>query len=465
MTKQKNILILGGLLALTMLASCSKSFLDLEPHASVNSDDAIQTTGDVENAINGMYSDLRQVDLYGRTIPVNGDLLGDNIYVSTVNTGRYIPQALYAITPNDATVESEWQEAYATILACNNIIDAVDKVTALKGDATAKSFQAEAYSVRALMYFELVRNFATPYSIDPAKDGVPLVLHYDRDAKPARSTVAQVYTQIKADLDAAYALYADYRGSAYFSKYASRALQAKVALYTKDYANALTYAKDVIGNSGFTLVKLEAFNAYWESPVPHTAKEKVETLFEVSSDEVNNNQFDELANMFLQDQYGDLLCGDELYDAYNDSDVRKSLIIHDTRDGEAILAVNKYSQEGGDRDDKKVLRLSDIYLIAAEAAHQTSNDGDAVTYLNTLMAQRDPTLQYAAGPSLLDDILTERRKELAFEGDRVHDLHRYNLPIHSLTTDIVIPAGDPRRLLPIPQSELDANPNVNPNPL
>lgn len=462
----KYILMLSGVLVLNLLSACGKKFLDLKPYVSVPAADALKTTDDLNNAMRGVYSDLRQVDLYGRTLPVFGDLLGDNIYLSTRNSGRYVAQSTWNVTSSDDFVQGFWDDAYNTVLGANLIIDAVTNNATLASDPAALECKAEALSVRALMYFELVRYFGTPYTIDPAKPGVPLVLHYDINAKPARNTVAEVYTQVLKDLDDAYTMYGDYKGSAYFSKYAARALAAKISLYTKKYDQALTYAKDVINNSGFTLVRLSDYNSYWENVVPHTASNKTETLFEISTDAVNNNGADELANIFLQSRYGDLLASQDLYDTYSATDVRRSLIISGVRDNVSVLVVNKYQHEDGDRDDKKVLRLSEVYLVAAEAAHfsATPDDVAAVNYLNTLAAQRDPSLTFVAGTTITNDILAERRRELAFEGDRFNDLNRFNLPINSPSTGSVIPAGDSRRLLPIPQQTLDANNNIMPNP-
>ena len=85
------------------------------------------------------------------------------------------------------------------------------------------------------------------------------------------------------------------------------------------------------------------------------------------------------------------------------------------------------------------------------------------------MAQRDPSRIYTStGDQLLTDIVTERRKELAFEGDRLYDLNRLMLPIERVanagsitTTALSIPYSDPRRISPIPQDEIQANPNLS----
>ena len=99
-----------------------------------------------------------------------------------------------------------------------------------------------------------------------AAEGVPVVLHYDPTLKPSRSTVQQVYTQIQADLDKAFTSMTEYTGSARFSKYAARALAAKVSFYQGDYEKAYTTAVEVINSGGFTLLTADKVLAYWASP-------------------------------------------------------------------------------------------------------------------------------------------------------------------------------------------------------
>ena len=102
-----------------------------------------------------------------------------------------------------------------------------------------------------------------------------------------------------------------FTNSTQFSKFAAKALQAKVYLSMGDKTNAKTAALDVINNSGFTVVPSAGYVAYWGMLTPRT--DKVETLFEVSSNSTANNGFDALANIYNQAGYGDILCSDVLY--------------------------------------------------------------------------------------------------------------------------------------------------------
>jgi hypothetical protein len=137
------------------------------------------------------------------------------------------------------------------------------------------------------------------------------------------------------------------------------------------------------------------------------------------------------------------------------------------------MKVKKYSNaQNADRDNPKVMRLSEVYLIAAEAS-LPANEADALMYLNMLMAQRDPAfIGYAStGAALLADIVQERRKELAFEGDRFYDMNRLKQTITRVpnggaiqagtgNVNLTIPYPDNRRVGPIPQAEIQANLNI-----
>jgi starch-binding outer membrane protein, SusD/RagB family len=209
-----------------------------------------------------------------------------------------------------------------------------------------------------------------------------------------------------------------------------------------------------------------AYNAYWANAVPVT--NKLETIFEISTDGVNNVGFDALSNMFDQNGYGDGLCTSELYNLYTATDVRRALLVSGSRAGENVFLINKYqnTRNNADKDDGKVLRYSDILLVLAEANARTNDEVNALRFLNQVVQRRDPsaTALTSTGATLIEDIIRERRKELAFEGDRFPDLNRLGRPIvrnaQYPAAARNIPANNFRRIMPIPQFEIDANPAI-----
>jgi phosphatidylserine decarboxylase len=439
------------------LASCEKSFLELQPPTSLTPEFALATEADLQVALRGAYAGLKNTALYGRSLPVLGDIMADNTYQSTLNTNRYTSFNLYNYLVTDGDVSGLWNASYTVILRANNIIN-----SPIADNANIQQIKGEAYAIRALAYFNLVRYFASPYTVDPSKLGVPIITTYQADLKPERAKIADVYSLINKDLDKAYTLMTKFTNSSQFSKYSAKALQAKVYITMGDKTNAKTAALDVITNSGFTAISAAAHNGYWAGVAPRT--DKVETLLEISFDAVANNAFDALSYIYLQSgNYGDMLCSSELYDLYETSDIRKSLYATGTRGGLASVFVNKYTSFTGDHSDTKVVRMSEMYLIAAEASYP-SNTADALKYVNEVTSRRGATAIASSGSALLEDIITERRKELAFEGERYLDMQRLqrnivrskNYPASALSIDFT----NYRRIMPIPQGELDANPNI-----
>ena len=446
------------------ISSCKKSFLDKQPYGALPTNESITNAADMRTALNGVYATLRSSNLYGRTIPLLGDLLADNVYISTTNSNRYLDYFQVNYTVSDQDAAGLWQNAYNAILNANNVIN-----SSLAATEEVDQYRGEALALRALMYFELVKFFAKPYTVAPNSPGVPLVLTYDPFVKPARNTVAEVYSQIEKDLKQAFQLMTLNKSSGYFTKYAVQALLARMYQFKADWPNALVTAQDVINNSGYSLLGLNQVLNYWSGNTPRT--DKLETLFEVVFDLVGNIGNSSLAYFYDQNGgYGDALAAQALYNIYSPTDVRRALILTSSPTRGNVKVVNKYPNSSQpDKDEVKVIRMSEVYLIAAEAAYQTSNEPLAKTYLNAVATRRDPnfTGYTSTGQALLNDILLERRKELAFEGHRYWDLARYNLDVVRVNlagnypgVSLTIPASYFRRILPIPQSELDANPNI-----
>lgn len=448
--------ILLVVMVLTTFSSCKKSFLELDPPANLTPEQALKTEADLLVALRGAYAGLRSTAMYGRSLMVIGDMMADNTYQSVLNTNRYTLFNNYSYNLTDGDVSGLWSTAYGIILRTNNIINAN------VSGANVNQIKGEARTIRALCYFSLVRYFARPFTDNPNGPGVPIVTVYNADLKPGRNTVAEVYNQIHTDLNTAFNLMTTYSNSSQFSKFAARALQARVFLTQNDKTNARTAALDVINNGGFTLITAAGHGAYWANPVIRT--DRVETIFEVSADAVANNAFDALSYIYSQaGNYGDMLCADDLYASIEAADVRRALYATGVRGGLPSVFVNKYPNFVGDHSDTKVLRLSEMYLIAAEASLPAS-EIDARTYVNAITAQRGATAIASTGTSLFNDIMAERRKELAFEGERYMDMQRFKLDINRGTNypaaARTVPYANFRRVFPIPQTEIDVNPTI-----
>lgn len=474
--KQSIYLLLA---AATVLGSCKKEFLDEKPPTAVPVTDAIKTENDLADAVNGMYAAMRATTFYGRDVPFLGDELADNTYISSNNSGRYLPEMAYSYIAGTAEPANVWAQGYYTILQANRIIYAANT---LANTSNVNQLKGEAYTVRALCYLNLVNFYAKPFTVDPAATGVPLVTAPTNIigpfAKPSRNTTAEVYAKIISDLDSAYAIMPAASAptlhptnSEYISKYAAKAIQSRAYLYKGDYANARDAALLVVNGGGYTLATSAAYGSYWSTPTAQTGK--LETVFELGLNTANNNGNTGLDYFYNQSGYGDALCYLDFYNSFSATDVRKNLFLTTSAKRGAVIVVNKYQNVtlASEKDDIKVIRYSEVLLTLAEAYARTGNDVNALLYLNQLAQRRDPSLvAYAStGATLISDIINERRKELAFEGLRYFDLTRLNLPVSrpaqtsTATTVRTLDITSAKRLFPIPQGEIDANPAITQN--
>ncbi|MFT4154659.1 RagB/SusD family nutrient uptake outer membrane protein, partial [Parafilimonas sp.] len=448
-----------ALLIATFLSSCSKSYLTTSSYDGVVLDVAITSESDLYTALQGVYNGLFSYLGFGRYLPAKGDIMGDNVYCSYVSSGRQnSTYNVYTFTASSGEHTSIWPQLYKVIKRANQII-AAD----LASSTDVDEYKGEAYAARALSYLELVRNFAYPYSYGSSNPGVPLVTDFfSSDIKPARNTIAEVYAQVISDLEQAYSLITEYTSDAYISKYAVKAIEARVYMDMADWSDAKTAALDVVNNGGFSLVSSTSYVSWWAAQSAESS-DKQEAIFSLVPTTSSNNGNESLDYLYYQGGgYGDYLVTDELYNLYSSTDVRKDLIEKTVRGTDSIYASVKYSNAATYTDNVPVIRYSEVLLILAEAYYNTSDDANALLYLNEVAEARDPSFTgyTSTGTQILEDILTEKRKELAFEGNRFWDLYRLQRSFTKVveqtlgtTLSISLPTTVGSRF-PIPQSEI-----------
>ena len=466
---------------ITLVSACSKDFLKEDPSTAVSVDKAILTDGDMMEALAGTYRILQSYFLFGRNAVVMGDILADNVYLSSSNSGRLLTLNNYSFAEGATESRFLWSQSYYAILQANRIIG-----SDLKESVNSNQLRGEAHAIRALLYLNLVNWYGKSYMVNPAADGVPLItVSSDKSGVlilPARNTVADVYAQIISDLDKAYQLMPEtppaihVTNTNFISKPAVKAIQARAYLYKGDYEKARDAAL-LVKSAGYMLANgSTAFAAYWASTLPRT--DKLETIFEISNTAVANNGVEGMDWLYAKGGIGDFSVTDDTYAIYSATDRRRDLILNSTRgSGSGIFQayyVNKYQNVGiADRDEVKLFRYAEVLLTLAESYAQLKDGTNALLYLNMVAQNRDPSLvAYTyTGQALIDAIILERRKELAFEGLRFFDLTRTNVDFtrqnmgvkaFSFYTDVK--TTDFRRLQPIPELERMANPGIAKNP-
>ena len=240
----KKITILSAALALTMsLTGCYD--LDRYPTDKLSSVNYFKTEDHAKSAMMGIYSRMQNDNVFG--LQFSMDCLG-GIAMGYDNASYYnIMSGTYDVT--NGQVSSKWTNLYEGIARTNIFLRNVDGCA--MSDELKAQYKAEARFMRALFYNELLNFFGgVPYydeTTDVSKDYANM--------KNPRSTADQIRQYVLADLQAAEALPETWDAANHgrATKWAARALEGRVFLYNKQYAEAKKCFEDVIQHSGSSL--------------------------------------------------------------------------------------------------------------------------------------------------------------------------------------------------------------------
>lgn len=467
-------------LLLVGFASCKKDFLDVKPTNSGEAETAIQTAADAKVMINGLMSKMTSSDYYGRNFILYGDTKGGDLTIFSQGRGL---DALYTFNHSKSSnnYSGFWNQIYHCILQANNIVTSIDRLEAAGTTEDFDNYKGQALTARALMYFDLVRLYGKPYSQDKSSFGVPNITEpLDASAQPLRATVEQNYTQILSDLKEAEPLLSKSKSNGYLNYYGNKAIQARVYLNMENYADALSAAQEIINSNVYKLYSNADWVNSWKTQFGS------ESIFELGIFPSESDLGSSSLGYYLRRKghgggsaLGWFMASDYFLDRLNQdpNDVRWGVMSYDESAPTHLGASYKYSGstmlEGDGKSTAtavniKVIRLSEVYLIAAEAAYHIDKDL-AATYLNEIR-KRSPNLAPATGATItMEMIMDERSKELFTEGQRFFDMLRLNLPItfndefggitvsHRPKT---IDRTFEKVILPIPQDEINANPGL-----
>lgn len=496
---------MGCAILAASLSSCVNDWLDVAPSDGTDADAALTSSSDLAAARTGMYAALKGnsnlVDYYGQQFFVYGDVhAGDDYQYNNIGGSNRASfyydmnyQTASEFTSSTSSSNVAWKSPYIVIGRANRIIAAAEGGAlsdAAEAKATIDQYAAEAKVLRALAHFDLVRIYGKPYTEDQgASLGVPLVTEVlESNAKPARSTVAEVYTQVVKDLTEAISsnALATETKPGYVSVWGAKAILSRVYLNMGDYANALSVAEDIIKNSGAALWTRDQYFKAWDASTPNES----EFLFRLNvAGSTDNNDLNGIGNLQQRDGYKEMVATKKFVDMLTSDpkDVRNDMFLPAKAEKEVAVYgtnkvfLNKLRGQGGNLRNVTIvpiIRLSEVYLTAAECAFRNNDKTKAVEYLNDLVKNRTTTVASLATVDniTLDRILIERRKELIGEGQRYFDALRNNETITRYTSEadkgwhktLSKEAQSFNRdyfkaIAAIPQAEINANPNIKQN--
>ena len=348
--------------------------------------------------------------------------------------------------PNTATFR--WRQFYHVLFIANYVIESESKMT--EGTtADIRQLVGEAYMLRAYMHFILANLHAPAYTAcDPATTkAVPLKLDSDVENVLPRNTLGEVYSSIVGDIDSAedylnvnsWAAAPRFR----FTTLSADALRARVLLYMGDWKDARDAADRVLA------VKSNLSDINSELPNQYNSIESIVALEQVFSSQYART----------------IKVNRDFYRKYTSSDLRRRKYY------EQITTSNIILSKGGSNTYSCSFRTGEMYLNAAEAAWHLNDFDGARKYLAEIQkmrytnggASQIQATEALSGDALLDEILEERARELAFEGHRWFDLRRNGMPKleRSFRNETyTLEQGDPRYTIRIPNEAITANPGL-----
>ncbi len=483
---QKHNYILSILLMTCMLiclVSC-EDFLERYPRSAMASEQALSTIDGIEATLAGLYNRMQAGTYNHREMNLAGELLSDQMDIAQTNAGR--------MTTHPTNMEGAgfgvWTRLYNDINRLNSILYYVDEVDA--SVARIEKAKGEAYAMRAYLYFDLLRIYARPYMYQqPLVDGQPLgvvikttpFLGVDETTFPERGTIQQGYQLVLDDLTTAMGLLGQEKYPYRFTKIAVKALLARLHLYMGNWTEAIKFADEVIAEAPNGLVnasdKASYLKVFADAP-------GAESIFELGFTESDRPTMNEsvagMASYFPEtgEGYGDVILRQDLINLLDDYGLdghpAGQMYYQKIKGGQLCTYQDKYSSYRGERywDDIKVIRMAEMYFIAAEASAELDELDDAKAYLQVLRNHRNIghlTIDAATKEAFIDLLLTEKRVEFFSEmSHRWFDLRRRGMDIPKGIAGV--DAGTPldfenyRVVERIPESELSANPNCKQNP-
>ncbi len=462
-----------------VMAGCEKELVDVNPIDQIPAEKAITTIADLTAAVNGVYGTWQA----RRSVYISA-FISDEIRLGTGTEYRNVGNALFnwqfvsdSQDWRDGETGGVWTNMYIVIDRANRALEFMPNVvvTAPADIALKDQFRGELLALRAMAHLELLKYFSATAQYTPAALGVVLQTSYVKNPasyRPSRNTQAEVISSINADLATARTLIpTSFTDIGRITRNAVIGGQVRSAVHTRDWANVVARASEIIPLQPLT--NIAGYPALWttRSLAPNQSTEVIWKLNVTAANSGVN-----IGSLF-QDANGaqQAAPAKKLLNTYNPAtDIRFTTFFRTTpRD---LIAKYGVVPPAGENFiyDIKMMRTSEMVLSRAEARAELDLITEANADLALLRSNR--ITGYVHVPittkqALIDAILLERYKEFPYEGQRYYDLKRRNLPIVRDVADIggvvtsqtLLPT-DLNYILPIPNQEKLANPNIQQNP-
>lgn len=504
----KYIAVASGVL----FTSCDSELITPFTPGSLTEETAITQSADLQKLINSTYNIFSN-----RSEAVFSSVFTDEVGIGYANGGQGLSsEYIFLLIPSSSLPANIWVGTYSALARANKVIQYADKVVPANATDAAliSRLKAEALTMRAYGHLRILAYYSPNLKDDNALAGILADRVFESTEKEnSRAKNSEFYALIHRDLDAAIAIYNGISGYAANSTMANRnfakGLKARAYAYKGDYTNAEKWADDVINTSGVTLANPAEYRRVFFTDNEPANKE---VIFRLKRTAQQNSQATNLHNGWCS--IAPNLNGSPLYEVgrslfnildQRPTDVRRNVIVApssvidpnyatsaDYRNTDKLIIQKHGGTETGSvtaavtatngfNNDFKIMRISEMYFIKAEARAAAGDMVGVGSALKSVLDARFGTAQaapvFANASAAWAGILKERRLELAFEGHRFIDIKRLatlaNVTIDRDPADYSssssnFPAANPTNLpnnsykfaLPIPQDELNANPSI-----
>lgn len=468
--------------------SCAND-LNTLPDGDISGEQLNNDANSPEKILGGIYLDLRSNGAGGTTvhsdfgimgIKAGADLMSNDVIQST---NQHLGMFYNYEATNASNIASEivWTTFYARIFVINKLLDGLDK----NANAKNRAIAGQLLALRAYSYFYLVRFYAHDYNGHQSEPGLPLVLTASNPNQGLpRSTVAEVYAQIKKDIVESVSLLDSYSrpSRAQIDQRTAKAIAAEIFLETGDYIQAAQYAGE--SKQGITLMTEDDYTTTGFSNINNP--EVIWGFHNTISTMSIGNYYASFFSMFDNTNEGYAgaaqirkLIDKRLYEAIPATDYRKKVF---NGSQNATYTFNgktknyppyvswKFKDPTLFEGDYIYIRASSLYYIQAEALARQGREAEAKQVLFDITSKRDQayTLSTKSGSELINEIILQKRIELWGEGYAWFDMKRLNIPLERIYTGTNHTFGrfnlTPDKFrFQIPNKEINNNPQIKQN--
>lgn len=487
--------IIGLLAGCLLTVSCS-DFLNQNPKDQLERIEALENQQNYYDALNGVYILLGGNELFGHHLTYG--ILEQMARNHAIDPASQIFYWQYSGTELKGTVTDIWDKMYSAVANVNSVLDEIDAHKSVFDEGVYELIKGELLTIRAFAHYTLVKLYAPDYNTAPSAKGIPYRTVFKNPKITPFSSVEKVYSYILQDLgnaedllfkyDPAREGFGDYstghpeiegRGDIFqnrrmrFNYWCNIAIQARVYQSMNNYPKALEYANQIIGTTdilnwikedkassstvrdviywpemiaGLHVTKLQKYyESYFKSETYSTTKDKKESYFENQIFDANATGAFDYRLLYLFKKNSEL-----------NNNTYTSLKYHQLNVSD-IPVYDEYTLV-------PIVKLGEMYLIAAEALCQLNTDGnlsEPVELLKTLRSKRGVISgleNISTKEELSDFILQEYRRECYLEGQLFYQYKRQNVQVMPDLTELgYMPVNEDTYILPVPDVELEEN--------